>query len=268
MTFKHKIVAAVIVIMLSLALLVSIVVYAQNKVELELEFMQSTLLEDAAKITKITDASMNASTAWREAMLWMTEEQLLKLELVDEHGKKLIDRSSPAKMLANAEVAINQVEAGLKEIRVYQGNLSGQDADRLKVLHENLNKLSAEKIATARRLIQVAANGKGDIRDAHAAWQRIEWAWIRKSLGEMHALSQQAIKNNVDVLTRDANRTTWLSITLGLLVFALVSGVLLWQLRFVSRTIGGRMERLFRHMDHIAKDDFSQPIRYRPGMEQ
>ncbi|OQS30982.1 hypothetical protein, partial [Chromobacterium haemolyticum] len=268
MTFKQKIVTTIVVVLLGLLMLVSLVIYDQRQVQSDLHYTQDILMADVAKITTMSDAANGAALSLREGMLLMAEEQFVSQEFVNVGQQKFVNDAALVGAFGKVETLLKQLEADLSKLRVHRHKMSEQEINRLTVLRENILREGRATIAGVYQLNKLAANGKGDFKAVYIGWQNASLAVLVSELKEMEKLYEKAANRNLAELEENLDHTIFKFIILGLLVFALVSGVLLWQLRFVSRTIGGQMERLFRHMDHIAKDDFSQPIRYRPGMEQ
>ncbi|OQS33849.1 hypothetical protein, partial [Chromobacterium haemolyticum] len=264
MTFRQKIVGLVIAVMLVLLWQACFFAYQQNKVASELRHTQQTLLEDSAQLSDVFNDAQVIATNLMRVLLWMVDEQTLHQEVEDLNGGE----GAAVKLTADSEVILKRIETGLTNIKMHSDHLSEKDASRMLELRQVIRGIEAESLAGMHRLILAIANGKGDIKQAHKQWMLMNWNPLVMALSELEELSQKGAQAGVVELEKLMSRLQWISLVTGLLVLLLVGGALLWQLRFVSRTIGGRMERLFRHMDHIAKDDFSQPIRYRPGMEQ
>ncbi|MEN3033243.1 methyl-accepting chemotaxis protein [Chromobacterium amazonense] len=267
MTFKQKNIGAVVTVLLCLLLLLSIMGYKLVRVERELDFTENTLMVDSSKITNVYNDAMAASSSWSRAILWMMEDQILKQGLVNESGQKLTSLQTPAVLFSDAEERLKRVEIGLKDIRIHRDNLSEQEAARMQVLRDTLERVGKVAVADGYKLLQVAAKGEGSLQQIHIEWQQMQWQGLLDVLDEMETISQKVSRSNLAVVLEHIGTASIVSLTLGAFIFILIGGVLLWQMRFISRLIGGQMERLFRHIDHISKDDFSHPIRYRPGME-
>lgn len=262
MTFNQKIISAFAVIIAGVIGMLGMEMWSLNNIESRVTELHDQRLATLTVMSSIEDDALKVSLGIAQAAdyIWVKKVKAMSAGGVVGIGEEAVDRKSFESHVEGAERALARTIEKLEHNKINREGLSADEAAKIERIRVQLAQLQPDAVKDARRILDIAASGESDPDRYLAAYLSMRWQPFYEKVSELSRASTAATSKSItDTLDTVRERRRHVAVV-SLFALVVLAGIVVWQIWYIKRSLGGSMEALSRHMTSIAHDDLSGDI--------
>lgn len=262
MTFNQKIISAFAVIIAGVIGMLGMEMWSLNNIESRVTELHDQRLATLTVMSSIEDDALKVSLGIAQAAdyIWVKKVKAMSAGGVVGIGEEVVDRKSFESHVEGAERALARTIEKLEHNKINREGLSADEAAKIERIRVQLAQLQPDAVKDARRILDIAASGESDPDRYLAAYLSMRWQPFYEKVSELSRASTAATSKSItDTLDTVRERRRHVAVV-SLFALVVLAGIVVWQIWYIKRSLGGSMEALSRHMTSIAHDDLSGDI--------